>query len=268
MKRFSLVCLLCLANPTDAIARSSSDFMGFAEQFLIQQPSDTLYVLFVGNSYTYYWGLAQIIEGLSTSGDTFISTRTSTASGASLSDHWHGRYNLSTKEKIINGKWDVVVLQNQSRSSIDSLDQFMSYGLKFAELIKSVGATPLLFETWAREENPFMQDLITRAHDKLATEAMMKKVPIGSLWQKIRELRPAFDLFDPDGSHPNSTGTYFNACIFYSFLTGEQATYLQTRVYTVDHHGESIQLTIQDDQEATFLQSIIDTYLISSLASQ
>lgn len=265
MFKISILCLICAVCSSDTVAKSTSHLAALANQKTEVQTSDTLRILFVGNSYTYFWGLAQIVEGLSENEEVYLSTRTSTASGASLNDHWHGRYNLTTREKIENGNWDVVVLQNQSRSSIDSLNQFMNYGKKFINLIKEQGAIPILFETWAQKNNSFMQDIISSAHDKLAEETSIQKVPIGKLWSKVREMRPNFELYDPDGSHPNTTGTYFNACIFFAFLTGEQASYLETRVHAVDHHGEKIQLSVQDEQDAMFLQNIIDTYLLDSL---
>jgi lysophospholipase L1-like esterase len=268
MLKIIILCLLSVFVPLQIEASEQLKLTGAVQTIGIQDNLDTLRVLFVGNSYTYFWGLAQLVEGLSRNGDRYIYTRTSTASGASLNDHWHGRFDLKTIEKIVNGDWDVVVLQNQSRSSIDSLDQFLRYGKKLIQLIRNADAIPLIFETWAPKRDPFMQELITSAHDELASETNTKKIPIGTLWEKVKELNPGLDLYDPDGSHPNSTGTYFNACVFYAFFTGEKASYLDSRVQTIDHHGDSVQLSVQDDQDALFLQSIIDTYLIQTLGEQ
>ncbi len=268
MLKTIILCLIGVFIPLHLAASDQLKLTGATHKISNQDNLDTLRVLFIGNSYTYYWGLAQLVEGLSRNSDRYIYTRTSTASGASLNDHWNGRFDLTTIEKIENGNWDVVVLQNQSRSSIDSLDQFLSYGKKFIHLIRSIDAIPIIFETWAPKRDTFMQELITSAHEKLASETNTKKVPIGTLWEKVRELSPGLDLYDSDGNHPNSTGTYFNACVFYAFLTGEKASYLDSRIQTIDHHGESVQLSVQNDQDALFLQSIIDTYLTQTLGGQ
>lgn len=190
MLKIIILCLLSVFVPLQIEASEQLKLTGAVQTIGIQDNLDTLRVLFVGNSYTYFWGLAQLVEGLSRNGDRYIYTRTSTASGASLNDHWHRRFDLKTIEKIENGDWDVVVLQNQSRSSIDSLDQFLRYGKKLIQLIRNADAIPLIFETWAPKRDPFMQELITSAHDELARETNTKKIPIGTLWEKVKELNP------------------------------------------------------------------------------
>ena len=229
--------------------------------------SDTLRILFVGNSYTYFWNLSQTVEALSIEKSDPLIARNSTAGGASLKDHWKGRLELNTRAKLAEEEWDIVVLQNHSRSSIDSLSDFVEYGNRFIELVKSIGAQPVLYETWAREYNPIMQTKVSRAYDELAGKHDIKKVPVGTLWQKARQLRPDLPLFDPDKSHPSSLGTYFNACIFYSFLTGNPADGLPERVMTEDKNGEILYLSIQSLNDAKFLQDIIDEYLKIKLSN-
>ncbi|MGI6573137.1 MAG: hypothetical protein ACOX19_06940 [Fermentimonas sp.] len=64
---------------------------------------DTLRVLFVGNSYTYYNNLPQLVSILSEQTGTKLITQKSVVGGAKLSEHWHGLRNLKTKEMI--RKW-------------------------------------------------------------------------------------------------------------------------------------------------------------------
>ena len=76
-----------------------------------QVQKDTLRVLFVGNSYTYFENLPQVVSVLSEQTGTVLITEKSTIGGAKLREHWRGARGLNTKEKIRNGDYDIVVLQ-------------------------------------------------------------------------------------------------------------------------------------------------------------
>ncbi len=225
------------------------------------QSADTLKVLFVGNSYTYFWNLSQTVEELSKNQGIPLIARNSTAGGVSLKDHWIGRMKLESRKVITESDWDVVVLQNHSRSAIDSLEDFIDYGNRFIKLVKSTGAKPVLYETWAREYNPLMQEKVSKAYNDLAQINEIEIVPVGSIWKMARELRSGLQLFDQDGSHPSPLGTYLNACIFYSSLNKQKSLGLPERVTTVDKNGEILYLSIQSMNDASFIQEVVDRYL-------
>lgn len=72
-------------------------------------------VLFVGNSYSYVNEMPEIVEMLAeTKGDELIWEKV-TPGGASFQDHsWR---NSKAREKILEGDWDYVALQEQSTNS-------------------------------------------------------------------------------------------------------------------------------------------------------
>ena len=78
-------------------------------------------------------------------------------------------------------------------------------------------------------------------------------------------MRPELQLFDPDGSHPSTIGTYLTACAFYAFLSGNEATGLPARVIAKDRNGESLYLNIQSKNNAAFIQNAVDRHLQSKL---
>ena len=45
-------------------------------------------ILFIGNSYTFFWNLPQNLASMAASQNLSIEARQSTASGASLEQHW------------------------------------------------------------------------------------------------------------------------------------------------------------------------------------
>lgn len=222
---------------------------------------DTLKVLFVGNSYVYFWNLVQTVETMGRSQGVPLVVRKSTEGGTNWKQHWDGEEGLKSREIIKEGKWDVVILQNHSLSTIENLPQFMEYGGKFIELVKSTGAKPVLYETWARAYNPLMIEHIEKGYDSLASKYGLDVVRVGEIWRAAQKARPDLPLYHPDDSHPSTMGAYLTACAFYTYLTGNHATGLDARIATVDKDGELLYLAMMTKEDAAFLQAVVDTFL-------
>lgn len=230
-------------------------------QHISAQSKDTLKVLFVGNSYTYFWNMPLTVSAMAATQGKSIMARKSTAGGAYLMEHWDGKKGLKTREVITHGAWDIVVLQNQSLSTIEKYNRFMEYGKRFIRLVKKSGAVPMLYITWARQYNPLMQKKITKAYKTLADETGVKTVPVGPIWKQVRTLRPDLRLFHADGSHPSNIGSYLIACVFYAMLTGSKTSSLPERITTTDKNGEKLYLSILMKSDADFIHQAVDEYL-------
>ena len=226
----------------------------FLPNLLLGQEPDTLKVLFVGNSYTYFGNLPQSVQLMAEAKGIPLLTRQSTAGGASLEQHWNGEKELSTKEAISEGDWDIVVLQNHSLSTIENTESFLDYGKLFGEFVTKHGAKPILYTTWAREFNPLMQAEITKTHMQLAAKLKCRTVDAGPLWMWVSQLRPGLRLYDQDNSHPSAVGTYLTACLFFKELTGQSPLGLPSRLVTQDQYGEKLYVSIMSDNDAKFLQ--------------
>lgn len=216
-------------------------------------------ILFVGNSYTYFWNLPQTVDlMIESDGVTVVDVDHSTAGGANWGQHWRGEKGLQTQEHIRKGDYDAVILQNHSMSTIQRADSFQIYGENLYKLAQSTGADVYLYMTWARAWDPYMQQKITAGYKQFAENTGAHIVPVGIAWQRARELRPDLALHDPDGSHPNPTGTYLTACVFYTVLTGKSPVNLSPRLVTKDKDGETLYLTIQNPNDALFCQKVAE----------
>lgn len=213
-------------------------------------------ILFVGNSYTYFWNLPQTVQAMAAEKKIDMTTRQSTSGGTHWGHHWRGERNLKTQNIIQTGNFDAVVLQNHSMSTFNRVDSMAHFGQLLGDLAKNKGANLYLYMTWAREWNPLMQKTITEEYTKLAKTLNAQIVPVGSAWEFARQLRPNFQLYDEDGSHPSALGTYLSACVFYGVLTGESPVGLSNRLTAIDGDGEKIYLTIQSKESALFCQEI------------
>lgn len=231
-------------------------FFGFV--LLHAQEETPNKILFVGNSYTYFWNLPHTVDLLAESEDIDITTKQSTAGGANWAHHWKGERNLKTKEIIAEGDFDIVVIQNHSMSTIDRPDSLMYYGELLNEHIRKSGAQTYLYMTWAREWNPYMMEPIKEKYTQLAEKINARIVPVGLAWQRARELRPDFPLYFPDGSHQSALGTYLSACVFYGILTGKSPVGLTSRLISEDKYGEKIYIQLQTAEDALFCQKVAE----------
>jgi hypothetical protein len=215
-----------------------------------------LKVLFVGNSYTYGYNLPHIVSIISEETSTKLLTRKSTIGGASLKEHWNGGRGLQTRDMIAEGDFDVVVLQNFSMSAISNPDTSLRYIQLFSDYIRSQGAKPFLFNTWAREKVPQFQEDIDVMYEQAARDNDAINVPVGQAWELAMDLRPSVDLFTSDGSHPNELGCMLTASVFVRVICGELPDQVPTLYRIEDARGETVRLMNHNPEESEFCRRI------------
>lgn len=225
----------------------------------IMAQKETTKVLFVGNSFTYFHNLSQVVTSMSKTQNIVIETRQSTVGGSDLGQHWKSEKGTQTRKMLEESKWDYVVFNNHSRSALDTPDAFMDYGKKFAELVRQKGAEPIFMMTWAYESNPLMQAEITRMYKKLCEETKSDYVPCGPLFAAARKWRPDLDLFDDD-KHPSSNGTYLLGLAFFKYFTNKSTADIPKRLTTKDINGEKLYLIFMNQNDADFLQQLVDEH--------
>lgn len=221
-----------------------------------QTKKANLKVLFVGNSYTYVENLPQLVSIISDSTTTKLITRKSTVGGAYLSEHWQSKRGLKSQELIKNGHFNVVVIQGNSMETINQPDSTRKYAHLLCDLIRKSGAKPYLYMTWAREKVPQYQDQITKAYAEIAKENDAVLVPVGEAWELARKLRPAIDLYNPDGSHPSNLGALLSATMFVGAITGEVPVRIPEWYQIKDQDGETVELNGIDNLDAVFFQKV------------
>ncbi len=221
-----------------------------------QELKDTLRVLFVGNSYTYFENLPQMVSVLSEKTGTILLTRKVTVGGAKLSEHWRGARGLTSREEISNGNYDIVVLQEWSLGTVNEKDSAEYYLGLFSSLARDKGARPYYYLTWAREKSPEQQETISRVYREAAETNGAKVVPVGEAWAAARAERPDFRLYFPDGSHPSELGTYLAACVFVASLTGELPESIPGVISVRDSHGEDLILMMVSQADVEFCRKV------------
>jgi hypothetical protein len=183
------------------------------------QSSDELHVLFIGNSFTYYHDLPKMISELAKAGKQRpLHYERETPGGCTLEKHWKDGKALA---KIQSRKWDFVVLQDHSTAALLKKDSLFNHGRKFDAEIKKRGSKTILYMTWALQNTPGDQPAISKAYLDLSKELKVQIAPVGNAWDAALMADKKLVLHEKDKKHPNATGTYLAACVFYATIYGE-----------------------------------------------
>ena len=184
-------------------------------------------ILFIGNSFTARNDLPGLISQLAAERGIKIESALLSIGGASLRTHWNKG---EAQTAIDRGKFDYVVLQEQSTLPIKNAARMRENVLLFDEAIRSAGAKTVLYMTWARKHTPEKQKAITEAYESIGREIGALVVPAGSVWWRFIARHDSPVLHDKDQSHPTLAGSYLAACVFLATLFGESPVGIKAQI--------------------------------------
>lgn len=203
--------------------------------FSLSAQNSSKRVLFLGNSYTFYNNLPQLLADVATSmGDTVVFD-SNTPGGSSFETH---STNNTSINKIMAGYWDYVVLQEQSQRTslpISFVEQnVFPYASQLDAMINLYNpcAETIFYMTWGRKNGDAsncgvwppvctyqgMDSLIYERYLTLADTNDAVLSPVGAVWKYIRTNYPGIELYDADESHPSPAGSFAAACSFYTVI--------------------------------------------------
>ncbi|WP_036379656.1 hypothetical protein [Muricauda sp. MAR_2010_75] len=232
-----------------------------------QEKKETVKILFVGNSFTYFWNMPQLVSAMAETQGVSIAAYQSTVGGSNLEQHWKREKGTKTRELLEEKEWDFVVFGDHSLSTIEAPERFREYGAKFAELVRSKGAEPIFYMTWAYKSNPLMQEAITKGYMDLATKLNAKVLPVGPVYMRARELRPDLEFYFDD-KHPSPDGTYLIALTITKMLTGESVNTIPDRLTTLDINDEKLYLCFVLPPTGDFLRQLVEEMNFESFKTQ
>ncbi|RMA58633.1 T9SS type A sorting domain-containing protein [Ulvibacter antarcticus] len=208
---------------------------------LFSYGQETKRVLFIGNSYTYYNNIPYMLsESALSTGDEIIFDK-SVPGGSTF--EYHASF-AATRDKIMQGDWDYVVLQEQSqRPALD--ETFVAtyvypYANQLNNLIEAYNpcGETLFYMTWGRKNGDAtycdtwppvctyegMDDLLRQRYMIMAENYEAEVSPVGAVWRYVREHHPEIELYFPDESHPYLAGSYIGAITFYTAIFRKDPT--------------------------------------------
>lgn len=210
-----------------------------------QAKSDSLKVLFIGNSFTYFNELPQTVSRIAASQGVKLAVTQFAPGGYYLRQHVK---NPKLLEAIRKGGWDYVVIQEQSAAPAMPTDTVIqntypaAHTLDSLILAHSPSAKVIFYMTWGHKDGcqekvdnyPLiysykgMQDRLRISYLEMAYRNNAWCAPVGIAWQHVREEHPNYLLYMPDRSHPSTLGSYLAANVI--FCTIHQKPY-QTDVF-------------------------------------
>ena len=172
-------------------------------------------ILFIGNSFTQRNDLPALLSELAGARNIAVTHKLISAGGASLRTHWNAGQAATA---IATGSYDNVVLQEHSTLPVKNTARMAKNAGLFDESIKKAGSETVLYMTWARQNAPETQQIISDAYNSIGKELGAIVIPVGLAWQNFLAKHQTPVLHDRDQSHPTPAGTYLAACVFLAVL--------------------------------------------------
>ncbi len=249
------------ADVTESSARKDGEIL---------DPENEYSILFIGNSYTYYNDMPEVIfkEITEAAGYTF-SVKSITKGGWDLERYGSAEDEMGAvvDAELKNTKYDFVVIQDHSHSPARDHEKFYSGFRAVLAKVRENGASPLLYGTWGwHEEHSFLEE------NGLTTESMTWKmaaayeaiseetgVPVAHAGLAFRDVHTnnsdRIDVYANDLYHPSYSGSYLAAMTIFAKLTGVDPT-------TVDYQGERAK-PIADVLKEAARKAVFETPAIS-----
>ncbi len=244
--------VLCAAAALTAMTLNAAP-----PQFQRAQPSDSIQVMFVGNSYTMRNNLPELLRRIAGSLDVKIAPSRGLKGGQSFKGHW----NTDTlRAMLADGGFNYVVLQEASYRPSYSTRYVIKNVYPYAHKLDSLAhagspdAKVIYYMTWGHRDGlvhhktdyplddtyPMMQQRLKTSYLEMAHDNHGLCAPVGMAWERVRTERPEIDLYVADHHHPSLAGSYLAANVilttilnrpytsqFYGGLPAETAEYLQ-----------------------------------------
>ncbi len=191
--------------------------------------------LFLGNSYTGVNDLPSLTQQVTASTGNTLIVDSNTPGGYTLQGH---STNATSLQKIQQGNWDFVVLQEQSQIPSFPIGYVTANCYPYATALNNTilqnnpCAETVFYMTWGRENgdsdncasNPpvctyeGMDNLLNERYIEMANSNNAIISPVGAVWKYLRTNNPTLNLYSDDGSHPSLAGSYVAACTFNTVL--------------------------------------------------
>lgn len=228
-------------------------------------------VLLIGNSYTAYNNLNQMLAQLAAGkGDTL---EVFAVSPGGYTFQSHTSY-TPTLDMIDSLPWDFVVLQEQSQRPAFPQSQVQTEVYPYARALDSLillnnpCTETVFYMTWGRKYGDVqncavwppvcsftgMQQLLRDSYVKMADDNDALVAPAGEAWKRSWAADSSINLWVADNSHPSLFGSYLTACVLYSTMMRKPST-------------GSTWLGGLSPAQAAFLQGVADSTVFDSLST-
>ena len=242
----------------------SGSYLGaLINDFGTEAPKDTLKVLCIGNSFTYYCGTPAMLKEIAWSEGHFVDISASLKGGWTMAKHLSLE---TTDDMIAEGGWDYMFLQDQSlvpakvgrdpKGMAQQIREMEAVAVKVRTLSPECKA--VVENTWAYWKYDFGSFKSLDDFDKNGKKGariLAKAVgnaevsPIGQAFRIVRAERPDINLYHTDKHHQSVLGSYLKSCVNYLVLYGQP-------------FGDSVSDCLLDPETAAYLRSVAERVVL------
>ncbi len=180
--------------------------------------AQTLKILFIGNSMTFFWAIPESLEAMLETGtdNLRIEPHRSLYGGKWLEYHYN---KTDAIDMIKNGGFDFVVLQEGSGHPLKDHDLFVEYVVKFDKVIRESGAGTLLYPSPIHRKNTDAERReVMQKFVELSNKIEAPIIPVCETVRLCYAERPDTTWHNADAVHMGMFGGYAVACTFYAAL--------------------------------------------------
>ena len=223
-------------------------------------------ILFIGNSFTYYWNMPRMVEKMSEHYNLNWDVDQSTLGGAYLEQHWEGERKLLTRKLLSNGNYNHIILQDHSTNPVLNPENSRTFLKKFVNLSLKNNPKWYFYSTWMypylRQKSDHLLP-INKFYKKLQTEIGHNVVEVGKVFEIFSNKHPEINLLNDDFKHPSPQGSYLIACVIFTQLSDESPIGLPSRFLDNDQYGKQvIYYNIVNSKTAKKIQEFVADYFI------
>ena len=235
-------------EPEDTTGESETDDEPVGE-VIESLPKDKTYsVLFIGNSYTKRNNMStDIFLPFAEAAGYDVNVKAILNGGHTLEafadpNDTYGSLVAQELDAANAGKYDFVILQEQSLRPIKQTGRFYDGARALSEKIKAIGATPVLYSTWGRKTgsadltdlnmtNESMTWTLAANYGAIGEELDIPVAHVGLAFFDIYTKNKRIELYDTDLYHPIYSGSYLAAATLFAKIFGVDPT-------TVEYDGD------------------------------
>ncbi len=166
-----------------------------------------LNILFIGNSHTYFNDMPYLVRRRAADAGFECRAVMLAHGGWRLAQHAE---QPEVRFNILYGGYDYVVLQEHAHP-FGPEEEFREAVTILSRMIREAGSVPVLYETWARRDEPGEQARMNAAYRRAAEENGALLAPVGENWWSYMRSRPDLDMYFEDGAHASPAGSDFAA---------------------------------------------------------
>ena len=177
----------------------------------------SLGILFIGNSHTYYNDMPIMIKQRAVEAGYDCRIAMIAHGGWYLEQH---AKEPDVRFNILYGDFDYVVLQEHAHP-FGPEEVFFTAAIALNNWIRKSESTPVIFETWARENEPEEQLHINDIHEQVADKIGALLAPVGQNWWRYKDSWPDIHIYAEDGEHASERGSDFAAKMIWETIRSD-----------------------------------------------